>query len=284
MADDGSIQLGERKPVHRVWEVVEVAPSAPADEVAATTQEPTKVSDDRSEAASTDGDDSQQQLSSSLPAEPGNQDSPDTDAAPEAAAPLEVATADTNAAAMENSPDNNSNLQKIEATTEDAQQQQLSQELQQLQPSSLRQSPDDNNGDGDGDAGAEAPSPHFENSNQVAEDSATAAASAPALDQSEREQFEALKKQEKLNFLNSYKDKLDDEDFQRFTAELDNYSSKESLEVEVLRAALAHAQEEKSSVRRAAFYSCAANGNNASIKKGDNDSNDDSWVKRALHR
>ena len=104
-------------------------------------------------------------------------------------------------------------------------------------------------------------------------------ASASTLDQSEREEFEALKKQEKLNFLTSYKDKLSDEDFQRFAAELDNYSSKESLEVEILRAALAHSQEEKSSIRRAAFYSCTADHN--ALKKEDND---EAWIKRALRR
>ena len=104
-------------------------------------------------------------------------------------------------------------------------------------------------------------------------------ASASTLDQSEREEFEALKKQEKLNFLTSYKDKLSDEDFQRFAAELDNYSSKESLEVEILRAALAHSQEEKSSIRRAAFYSCTADHN--ALKKEDSD---EDWIKRALRR
>ena len=104
-------------------------------------------------------------------------------------------------------------------------------------------------------------------------------ASASTLDQSEREEFEALKKQEKLNFLTSYKDKLSDEDFQRFAAELDNYSSKESLEVEILRAALAHSQEEKSSIRRAAFYSCTADHN--ALKKEDSD---EAWIKRALRR
>lgn len=91
--------------------------------------------------------------------------------------------------------------------------------------------------------------------------------SASSFTESEREQFEALKHQEKVSLLESYKDKISEDDFNAFSSKVDSYDSKEALEVEILRAALAHKKEEKVA-RRAFIYACGnSNDNNA---KNDN--------------
>lgn len=277
LADDGSVQLGDRKPVRRTWEVIpEQAETSPA----AATAEEAPVDEVVSSVAEEPQDDKNVVATVAENNEPKEAESAKADVAASVVNNEEVldkatevdveAEATATAAPEETKPSEevaeaekavemvaDDNLTAVENATA----------TREVSPATLNTAigaNEEENAEGE-------QSSEQQNNNH--------SASASTLDQSEREEFEALKKQEKLNFLTSYKDKLSDEDFQRFAAELDNYSSKESLEVEILRAALAHSQEEKSSIRRAAFYSCTADHN--ALKKEDND---EAWIKRALRR
>ena len=266
LADDGSVQLGDRKPVRRTWEVIpEKAETSPA----AATAEEAPVD----EVVSSVAEEPQDGKDAAVATVAENNEPKEAEAKADVAASVVKATEATTtevAASEETKPSEEvaetekavetvagENLTAVENATA----------TREVSPATLNTAigaNEEENAEGE-------QSSEQQNNNH--------SASASTLDQSEREEFEALKKQEKLNFLTSYKDKLSDEDFQRFAAELDNYSSKESLEVEILRAALAHSQEEKSSIRRAAFYSCTADHN--ALKKEDND---EAWIKRALRR
>ena len=266
LADDGSVQLGDRKPVRRTWEVIpEKAETSPA----AATAEEAPVD----EVVSSVAEEPQDGKDAAVATVAENNEPKEAEAkADVAASVVKAAEATTIEVAT---PEETKPSEEV-AETEKADETVASENLtavenatatREVSPATLNTAigaNEEENAEGE-------QSSEQQNNNH--------SASASTLDQSEREEFEALKKQEKLNFLTSYKDKLSDEDFQRFAAELDNYSSKESLEVEILRAALAHSQEEKSSIRRAAFYSCTADHN--ALKKEDND---EAWIKRALRR
>ena len=273
LADDGSVQLGDRKPVRRTWEVIpeqaETSPAAataeeaPVDEVVSSVAE--EPQDDKNVAVATvaENNESEAEVEADVSASViNNEEMADKATEAEATAaetttPEETKPSEKVAEAEKAAEPVAGDLTAVENATA----------TREVSPATLNTAigaNEEENAEGE-------QSSEQQNNNH--------SASASTLDQSEREEFEALKKQEKLNFLTSYKDKLSDEDFQRFAAELDNYSSKESLEVEILRAALAHSQEEKSSIRRAAFYSCTADHN--ALKKEDSD---EDWIKRALRR
>ena len=268
LADDGSVQLGDRKPVRRTWEVIpekaETSPAAataeeaPVDEVVSSVAEEPQDGKDAAVATVAENNEPKEAEAKADVAASVVNNEEVVDKAAEAPAPEETKPSE--------------DVAETEKATETVASENLTAEgnataTREVSPATLNTAigaNEEENAEGE-------QSSEQQNNNH--------SASASTLDQSEREEFEALKKQEKLNFLTSYKDKLSDEDFQRFAAELDNYSSKESLEVEILRAALAHSQEEKSSIRRAAFYSCTADHN--ALKKEDND---EAWIKRALRR
>lgn len=278
LADDGSVQLGDRKPVRRTWEVIpeqaETSPAAataeeaPVDEVVSSVAEEPQDDKNVAVAAVAENNESNEQKEAEVEADVSasvinNEEMADKATEAEATAaetttPEETKPSEKVAEAEKAAePVAGDNLTAVENATA----------TREVSPATLNTAigaNEEENAEGE-------QSSEQQNNNH--------SASASTLDQSEREEFEALKKQEKLNFLTSYKDKLSDEDFKRFAAELDNYSSKESLEVEILRAALAHSQEEKSSIRRAAFYSCTADHN--ALKKEDSD---EDWIKRALRR
>ena len=272
LADDGSVQLGDRKPVRRTWEVIpekaETSPAAataeeaPVDEVVSSVAEEPQDGKDAAVATVAENNESNEPKEVEAASVVNNEEVVDKAAeatTTEVAASLEETKPSEEVAETEKVVETvaDENLTAVENATA----------TREVSPATLNTAigaNEEENAEGE-------QSSEQQNNNH--------SASASTLDQSEREEFEALKKQEKLNFLTSYKDKLSDEDFQRFAAELDNYSSKESLEVEILRAALAHSQEEKSSIRRAAFYSCTADHN--ALKKEDND---EAWIKRALRR
>ena len=277
LADDGSVQLGDRKPVRRTWEVIpeqaETSPAAataeeaPVDEVVSSVAEEPQDDKNVAVAAVAENNESNEQKEVEVEADVSasvinNEEMADKATEAEATAadtttPEETEPSEEVAEAEKAAEPVAGDLTAVENATA----------TREVSPATLNTAigaNEEENAEGE-------QSSEQQNNNH--------SASASTLDQSEREEFEALKKQEKLNFLTSYKDKLSDEDFQRFAAELDNYSSKESLEVEILRAALAHSQEEKSSIRRAAFYSCTADHN--ALKKEDSD---EDWIKRALRR
>lgn len=278
LADDGSVQLGDRKPVRRTWEVIpeqaETSPAAataeeaPVDEVVSSVAEEPQDGKDVVATVAENNEPSEAEVEAGAKADVATSvvnneeaiaNATTTAEATATATPEETKPSEEVAEPAEKvaEPVADDNLTAVEHATA----------TREVSPATLNAAigaNEEENAEGE-------QSSEQQNNNH--------SASASTLDPSEREEFEALKKQEKLNFLTSYKDKLSDEDFQRFAAELDNYSSKESLEVEILRAALAHSQEEKSSIRRAAFYSCTADHN--ALKKEDND---EAWIKRALRR
>lgn len=277
LADDGSVQLGDRKPVRRTWEVIpeqaETSPAAataeeaPVDEVVSSVAEEPQDDKNVAVAAVAENNESNEQKEAEVEADVSasvinNEEMADKATEAEATAaetttPEETKPSEKVAEAEKAAEPVAGDLTAVENATA----------TREVSPATLNTAIGAN----------EEENAEGEQSSEQQNDNHSASAS--TLDQSEREEFEALKKQEKLNFLTSYKDKLSDEDFKRFAAELDNYSSKESLEVEILRAALAHSQEEKSSIRRAAFYSCTADHN--ALKKEDSD---EDWIKRALRR
>ena len=268
LADDGSVQLGDRKPVRRTWEVIpepaETSPAAataeeaPVDEVVSSVAEGPQDGKDAAVATVAENNEpSEAEAKADVAVSVVNNEEAIDKAITEATTTEVAAPEETKPSEEVAEPVADENLTAEENATA----------TREVSPATLNTAigaNEEENAEGE-------QSSEQQNNNH--------SASASTLDQSEREEFEALKKQEKLNFLTSYKDKLSDEDFQRFAAELDNYSSKESLEVEILRAALAHSQEEKSSIRRAAFYSCTADHN--ALKKEDSD---EAWIKRALRR
>ena len=273
LADDGSVQLGDRKPVRRTWEVIpekaETSPAAataeeaPVDEVVSSVAEEPQDGKDAAVATVAENNESNEPKEVEAASVVNNEEVVDK---------ATEATTTEVAASLEETKPSEEVAEPAEKAVETVASENLTAvenatATREVSPATLNTAigaNEEENAEGE-------QSSEQQNNNH--------SASASTLDQSEREEFEALKKQEKLNFLTSYKDKLSDEDFQRFAAELDNYSSKESLEVEILRAALAHSQEEKSSIRRAAFYSCTADHN--ALKKEDND---EAWIKRALRR
>ena len=270
LADDGSVQLGDRKPVRRTWEVIpekaETSPAAataeeaPVDEVVSSVAE--EPQDDKN-AVATVSENNESEAEAEVKADVAASVVNNEEAIDKAA----TTTAEATATAPEETKPSEEVVEAEKVAGENLTAVENATATREVSPATLNTAigaNEEENAEGE-------QSSEQQNNNH--------SASASTLDQSEREEFEALKKQEKLNFLTSYKDKLSDEDFQRFAAELDNYSSKESLEVEILRAALAHSQEEKSSIRRAAFYSCTADHN--ALKKEDND---EAWIKRALRR
>lgn len=271
LADDGSVQLGDRKQVRRSWEVIpeKTAPAAataeeaPVDEVVSSSAE--EPQDDKDTVAvenheNQENNEVETETNSAIVNDEAAVDKVEDVAVPTTA---EVSAVPTEEVAEVEKPAEAADVPT--AVVDAPATREVSPAISEATTLQTIGTNEEENAEGE------------QSSEQQNDDHS---ASASTLDQSEREEFEALKKQEKLNFLTSYKDKLSEDDFQRFAAELDNYGSKESLEIEILRAALAHSQEEKSPIRRAAFYSCAADHNNA-LKKEDND---EDWIKRALRR
>ena len=84
---------------------------------------------------------------------------------------------------------------------------------------------------------------------QVSEETNTSSAS---FTQSERAEFEALKREKKVNLLNSYKETLSEEDFDKFLGSIDSFEEKD-LEIELLKAYKASQEKEPKKQRAFAF-------------------------------
>ena len=84
---------------------------------------------------------------------------------------------------------------------------------------------------------------------QVSEETNTSSAS---FTQSERAEFEALKREKKVNLLNSYKETLSEEEFDKFLGSIDSFEEKD-LEIELLKAYKASQEKEPKKQRAFAF-------------------------------
>ena len=101
--------------------------------------------------------------------------------------------------------------------------------------------------------------------------------SSTSFTESERAEFEALKREEKVGLINSYKDSLSEEDYNNFMSSVD-VKSKDELEVELLKAYKQYADEELKKPRAERAFSFAPI---LEIKEKKQDSLD-SWVKNNL--
>ena len=84
---------------------------------------------------------------------------------------------------------------------------------------------------------------------QVSEETNTSSAT---FTESERAEFEALKREKKVNLLNSYKDNLDEEEFNNFLGSIDSFDEKD-LEIKLLKAYKASQDKEPKPTRVFAF-------------------------------
>lgn len=84
---------------------------------------------------------------------------------------------------------------------------------------------------------------------QVSKETNTSSAS---FTQSERAEFEALKREKKVNLLNSYKENLSEEEFDKFLGSIDSFDEKD-LEIELLKAYKASKTKEPKAQRAFAF-------------------------------
>ena len=84
---------------------------------------------------------------------------------------------------------------------------------------------------------------------QVSKETNTSSAS---FTQSERAEFEALKREKKVNLLNSYKENLSEEEFDKFLGSIDSFDEKD-LEIELLKAYKASKDKEPKKTRAFAF-------------------------------
>jgi hypothetical protein len=80
--------------------------------------------------------------------------------------------------------------------------------------------------------------------------------SSTSFTESERAEFETLKREEKIGLINSYKDNLSEEEYNNFMASVD-MKSKDELEVELLKAYKQYAEEELKKPRAERAFSFA---------------------------
>lgn len=118
-----------------------------------------------------------------------------------------------------------------------------------------------------------------ENTNLQEENSSTS-----TLTDSERAEFEALKLQEKVHLIESYKGKISEDDFTNFSNNVGSYESDDKLELELLRAFKANEEkkgkeqaeaESTNSYNRAVFASLLTT---TTAKTKEDSVDDDSWV------
>ena len=101
----------------------------------------------------------------------------------------------------------------------------------------------------------------------------TSTASSTSFAESEREEFEALKREKKVGLVNSYKDSLTEEQFDNFMSQIDTFSIKD-LELELLKAYKASQEEIESNKPIRAFAFAPINA------KQENESPLDAFVRK----
>lgn len=84
--------------------------------------------------------------------------------------------------------------------------------------------------------------------------------SSASFTQSERAEFEALKREKKVNLLNSYKESISEEEFNNFLGSIDSFEEKD-LEIELLKAYKASKEKEPKKERAFAFAPILENKN-----------------------
>ena len=124
----------------------------------------------------------------------------------------------------------------------------------------------------------------FHNNDESSSQQEVSTASSAAFTESDRAEFEALKREKKIALVNSYKDKISEEDFNNFVSKIEDFDSDESLELALLKSYKKHQEDVDSNVKpMRAFAFAPANLNN---NNGNNnaDYSVDSFVRKNIRK
>lgn len=230
--ENGTVALGEAKKVHRVWEIIDnpeevesTMEAKPVEE--AQVQDKQEVQEEKAEEATKKEDEKPEEEKSSDDEKPSEDEKPEEEKSE-----------------GEEKEEKEDKFEEVESSEESpapvAEDQPIAQEQFESEEVTV-----DNN--------------HQESPSEEEVSSST-----PAPVKGEKEQFDALKLEEKVNLLNSYKDQLGSDKYGEFMSNIMSFESKNDLEVSVLKSIIS-LKEETSSNRRAFSYAYVNN----SEKKGD---------------
>ena len=124
----------------------------------------------------------------------------------------------------------------------------------------------------------------FPNNDESSSQQEVSTASSAAFTESDRAEFEALKREKKIALVNSYKDKISEEDFNNFVSKIEDFDSDESLELALLKSYKKYQEDIDSNVKpMRAFAFAPANLNN---NNGNNnaDYSLDSFVRKNIRK
>ena len=124
----------------------------------------------------------------------------------------------------------------------------------------------------------------FPNNDESSSQQEVSTASSAAFTESDRAEFEALKREKKIALVNSYKDKISEEDFNSFVSKIEDFDSDESLELALLKSYKKYQEDVNSNVKpMRAFAFAPANLNN---NNGNNnaDYSLDSFVRKNIRK
>ena len=121
----------------------------------------------------------------------------------------------------------------------------------------------------------------FPNNDESSSQQEVSTASSATFTESDRAEFEALKREKKIALVNSYKDKISKEDFNNFVSKIEDFDSDESLELALLKSYKKHQEDVDSNVKPMRAFAFApanlnnnnGNNNNNPVKKWDEDFN-----------
>ena len=124
----------------------------------------------------------------------------------------------------------------------------------------------------------------FPNNDESSSQQEVSTASSATFTESDRAEFEALKREKKIALVNSYKDKISEEDFNSFISKIEDFNSDESLELALLKSYKKHQEDINSNIKpMRAFAFAPANLNN---NNGNNnaDYSLDSFVRKNIRK
>ena len=124
----------------------------------------------------------------------------------------------------------------------------------------------------------------FPNNDESSSQQEVSTASSAAFTESDRAEFEALKREKKIALVNSYKDKISEEDFNNFVSKIEDFDSDESLELALLKSYKKYQEDVDSNIKpMRAFAFAPANLNN---NNGNNnaDYSLDSFVRKNIRK
>lgn len=124
----------------------------------------------------------------------------------------------------------------------------------------------------------------FSNNDESSSQQEVSTASSATFTESDRAEFEALKREKKIALVNSYKDKISEEDFNNFVSKIEDFDSDESLELALLKSYKKYQEDVDSNVKpMRAFAFAPANLNN---NNGNNnaDYSLDSFVRKNIRK